>query len=260
MGLIPSEDWSRISVTGPLVPGETVLSIAYQLPRSNSAIDAPFHFQREFGKPVPVLSTLIADTYISADSNLLHPLKSVRLEDGRIHLYLEGFTIHPGEQVSIDITPLPARKSPSQTVLLVTLAPVGFACLLFLTAPLKRKITLEVDASTIIPSETRKERDMVYSAIRDLEDDFDNGILSEQDYDSFRAELRAKAIALLQHEKEEEQENARREQAPPSETSTPEPSTPAPLFCAQCGNALQPAHRFCPQCGTASSAAGDTSA
>jgi hypothetical protein len=137
---------------------------------------------------------------------------------------------------------------------------VGFACLLFLTAPLKRESTLEVGASTIIPSETRKERDMVYSAIRDLEDDFDNGILSEQDYDNFRAELRAKAIALLQHEKEEEQESASQQQAPPSETSTPEPSTPEPLFCSQCGNALQPAHRFCPQCGTASRAEGDTPA
>ncbi len=252
LGLIPSDDWSQVSVTGPIAPGESVLSLAYHLPRTE-AIDAPFHFQREFGKPVPVLSALIADTYIAADSNLMHPLKSVRLEDGRIHLYLEGFSIAPGEQVNIDITPLPARKSLSQTLLVVTLAPVGFACLLFLMAPLKRKSSLALDAD--IPSETRKERDLVYSAIRDLEDDFDNGILSPQDYDNFRAELRAKAIALLQHEKEEAEESARHESAPVQETIAP-----LPALCSQCGNTLPPEHRFCHRCGTSSTTAGETPA
>lgn len=254
LGLIPSEDWSNISVTGPIPPGETVLSLAYQLPRT-TAIDAPFQFQREFGKHVPVFSALIADTYISADSNLLHPRKSVRLEDGRIHLYLEGFSIEPGEQVNIDITPLPARKAPSKIALVVTLVPLGFASLLFLMAPLKHKSPLGPEADAAIPSETRKERDLVISAIRDLEDDFDNGILSEEDYDSFRAELRAKAILLLQHEKEEEiasQAQAVEQQALAQQTKAA--LEPAP-DCTQCGSTLKPSDLFCSQCGTASVAA-----
>ncbi len=249
LGLIPSEDWSQIAVTGPIHPGESVLSLAYHLPRGGFAIDEPFHFQREFGKPVPVLSTLIADTYIAADSNLLHPLKSARLEDGRIHLFLEGFTIAAGEQVAIDITPLPARKSPSRALLMTTLIPVGFAGILFLMAPLKRTTRLELDPTETLPSETRRERDLVYSAIRDLEDDFDNGILSEQDYENFRTELRAKAIDLLQHEKEES-ENATQQAA--EEASTDEPVAQATPFCSQCGSSLQAADQFCSQCGTAS--------
>jgi len=90
----------------------------------------------------------------------------VRLNDGRIHLYLEGYQIQPGEPIDVALEVLPARKELSRPVLAGALLLMGLGPALFLTTPLRQKRGLALPAEAETPAAER-ERAQVLSAIRD---------------------------------------------------------------------------------------------
>lgn len=125
------------------------------------------------------------------------------------------------------------------------------------------------------------QRDAMYAAIKDLENEFATGKLSEADYRSLRAKYEAKAVTILQeldrvvatlpHAATDdviEREVARLRSA---SSKADAPTCPqcgasyaaADVFCAKCGAALRGARcpacgmraasgdKFCRQCGTA---------
>jgi hypothetical protein len=120
-------------------------------------------------------------------------------------------------------------------------ASAAIASVFFLSAPLRapRKALLGEKAT----SRTATERASVYSAIRDLDDDFDTGKISREDHDVMMKELRARAAELLREERSAKQVQPQ----PRPETATPQGAPPS--FCSQCGEALAPNARFCAQCG-----------
>jgi hypothetical protein len=89
------------------------------------------------------------------------------------------------------------------------------------------------------------EREAVYSAIRDLDDDFDTGKLTPEDHAALRGGLVARAVQLLEAEREAADE--RRPRPGPSEALSVAPR--AARACASCGAEPPQAARFCPQCG-----------
>lgn len=114
--------------------------------------------------------------------------------------------------------------------------------------------------------ELASQRDAMYTAIKDLENEYATGKLSEADYRSLRAKYEAKAVALLQEldrvvatlprpETEDaiEREVARLRRAGAKESALTCPQCSAPyaaedIFCAKCGTLLRGAR--CPTCGT----------
>ncbi len=239
LGLTTLDEENALVLLGPIPPGESSISVGYLIPASTRRTV----FERGFEIPVDLLTVLIADTQISADSDRLHARRAVRLNDGRIHLYLEGYQIQPGEIIDVALETLPARKELSRPMLAGTLVLMGLAPAFFLTTPLRRKRRANVETEAELP-EAERERAQVIAAIHDLDDDLDSGILSQDDYERFRKELRSKAIHLLQQEKAGSTEA---DATPPA--ATVGTAARAAASCSQCGNELQGGDRFCSQCG-----------
>jgi len=219
-----------LAIHGPLKAGEVSLALRYNLP----AHGADFDFERRFDAPVDLLTVLVADTGVLPRSERLHRRRPV-ITDDRSYAHLEGFSIAPDEKVALRLERLDAREAlprPAAAGLVVALA-VG--ALAFLSAPLRSQ---RQAAPELPESREAVEREAVYRAIEDLDDDLDTGKISAEDYERLRGELRARAVSLLRAERE--RAAARPAVAPPA---------PRVAYCASCGARVRAEDRFCSQCG-----------
>jgi hypothetical protein len=212
-----------LAVSGPIPPGESQLAMRYRVPVTSDAIT----FERSFSTRVPLLSVLVEDTGIVPITERLHRRRPIRTED-RSYLHLEGFAIEPGESVTLHLQRL--RRGGGVSALAAA-GFVGLAALLaigYLTGPLRS------DAQHAHPPEAEQsvELEAVYRAVEALDEDFETGKLSPDDHARMRAELRARAVAVLQ-----------------AERSGAVPKPQAAPGCPDCGAALRGADRFCSQCG-----------
>jgi hypothetical protein len=110
----------------------------------------------------------------------------------------------------------------------------------------------------------REEREAVYTAIADLEHDFETGKLDPADYAAMREEFRQQAIALMRAERARSEATTSDASPPsqPAEAAAPQAQGPAPAvaeatppatgaFCPGCGGRVDPGWRFCSHCGGA---------
>ena len=228
-----------IAVLGPVPAGESVLEIAYRLPR----VEGSAELTREFAAPVSLLSVYVADTGLLVGSPRLHRRRPVRGDD-RTFAHLEGFEVEAGETVGIRFAPLPPRRALPRAAT-VALAFLGAgAAILFLSAPLRRA-PARAERAAPAESEARRERESLVVAIRDLDHDYETGKVAEEDWRVFREELRARAMALLR----EEHDAAARERPPLARAPS------AAAACAACGTGSRPGDRYCSQCGAPLAAA-----
>ncbi len=218
-----------LAVRGPIPAGESTIALRYRLPVRGE----PVRFAPRFSHPVPLLSLFVADTGIVAEAPRLHRRRPVR-RDERTFLHLEGFEIAPGEPLEILFERLPAPRPVSRLALSGFALLAASAAIAFLIAPLRARRGAPAPAPSAA-SRPAEEREAIYAAIRDLDDDLETRKLTDQDHAQLRGELRARAVQLLR----EEREAAR---------AAPEPG-PAP-GCRRCGESLPDGARFCPQCGT----------
>lgn len=214
-----------LSLHGPLPAGEPTISLRYDVP----APGEPMRFERRFGSALERLEVVVADTGIALLTDRLHPLRAIH-SDGRNYLRLEGFAIEPGEVISLDLARLasPGRSGGDLAALAAGLG--ALAAVAFLTAPLLRGRSEDEEASEE-DSVLRNERESIYRALDDLDEDLETGKLSPEDHEQMRGELRARAASLLRAEREEH--------AVPSFAT----------HCPGCGQPLHPGDRFCSQCG-----------
>lgn len=262
LGLVPTED-GGFDVIGPIGPGETSLGygyqIAYRTPQRPEGIELGLRFPLE----VATLNVLIADTGIALESDRLHRRRPFR-SGTRNFLHREAFNVSPDEVVGLELEPLQEAGVPRSASIALTIAAVAIGGL-FLIGPLRgaprREDEVESEAAPF-----RAEREAIYTAIADLDHDFETGKLEPEDYQPMREDLREQAIELLRAEREA----ATRVEAPAStgdsasseQTSMPSavsadehairdlsgpPATGA--FCPQCGARVQLQWRFCSHCG-----------
>lgn len=225
MGL--TQEASALALRGPIPAGTSQLALSYLLPTRAT----PVAFERRLPLAVPWLSLYLADTGLVVESPRLHRRRPVLTED-RTYLQLEAFEVAAGEAVPLTLAPLPAPRRVPQRAVALLLGAAALGALAFLAAPLRR----ERRAEEPVASAASLEREGIYAAIRDLDHDFETGKLAEEDYESFRRELRARAVALLRQER-----RAAERAAPP----------PLPDACPGCGAGLAKDARFCSQCGLA---------
>ena len=107
----------------------------------------------------------------------------------------------------------------------------------FLVSPLRGRGEGPARLENAVSSIT-EERESVYAAIRDLDEDLEDGKVSEADHAALRSELRAQAIALLEAE--------RRAAEAPVEPAEPE----AFDLCPRCRATASPDADYCSRCGT----------
>ena len=118
----------------------------------------------------------------------------------------------------------------------------------FVAYPLLKQRWHSVDSGEDEKSrELYSKRDTTYSMLKELEFDFQSGILTEEDYRDLEASYKGKAISILRDidhlkkgndvegEIEKQVLELRREKG---------------QFCPQCGTRCQEGDRFCSRCGT----------
>lgn len=230
LGLAAADEGGLV-LQGPVPPGESTLELMYRLPLHGGSVT----LQRSFDKPLPLLSVFVADSGLRVEAERLHRRRPVRTED-RTYLYLEGFDIEPDETVSLRLAPLPPRTSPGRVGDALFVALAAAAAVSFLIGPLRGGSSggaAEEEPETA----SRRERVSLYAALRDLEQDFETGKVSEEDYRSLRDDLRSRAALLLQEE---------REAQVPSAASLRLLESPR---CPACGATPRSGDRFCAACG-----------
>ncbi len=232
LGLAPDAR-GGLAVQGPLPPGETAIQVQYRVPVKDGSVD----LGRPFGQSFPLLSVYVADSGIETSSERLHRRRPVRTED-RAYLHLEAFEIEAGEPVPLRLAALRPGGGVSGAAEAVVVALLAAIAVLLLVRPVVGAADTAEDAIAA-PAE-RKERDSLYTALRDLEDDFETGKIAEADYRTMRDELRGRAVALLQAERDAARAAARAAPAAPA----------APASCPSCGGTPRPEDRFCGRCGT----------
>lgn len=223
-----------LAFRGPLPEGESVISLRYRLPVGNA--DGGTRFARRFPAELELLSIFVADTGVLAETSRLHRQRSVRRGE-RNYLHLEGFQIGRDEEVVLDLSRLASPRALPRMVSIGFALLFGAAALAYLIAPLGGRRSEAASAQTA-GSELAAEREAVYASIRDLEEDFDTGKLTPEDHADLRAELRARAVQLLQRERALEAKA-------PQETVRPASAG----FCSGCGERLAVEARFCSHCG-----------
>jgi len=265
MGLVPTED-GGFDVIGPIGPGEHSLGYSYRMPSGAQGVTLDMRFPRE----VATLNVLIADTGLALDSDRLHRRRPFR-NGTRNYLHREAFNVSPDEIVDLEIEPLGGEGLPQQASMALVVAGAAAAGL-FLMAPLRRT-TRRRDDEDLAAARLRDEREAVYTAIADLDHDFETGKLDSSDYDEMREELRGQAIELLRAERARGARGAPSEGPPtsappaaaePAATSSPatrKPGSPAApdgtqppatsRFCPSCGGQIDARWRFCSHCGGA---------
>jgi hypothetical protein len=172
-------------------------------------------------------------------SDRLHRRRPIKTPD-RTYLHFEAFEVAQDERPSLLIASRPPRPElpRAATVVLVGLA-AGLAALA-LAAPLRRERAAAARDAALAVDPGRAERDALYDSLRDLEHDFETGKLEAADYERMRAELRGRALDLL------EADRSGPAAALPAAAAEQQP---AAAGCSACGNAPAPGDRFCARCG-----------
>lgn len=219
-----------IDVKGPVPPGQSSLGFRYSIPlRSGEAgLDLAFDL------PVALLNVLVADTGVVVESERLHRRRPFR-QGTRSYLHREAYRVDAGERVHVRLVPFDRRElSPTKSALIgIALAALAAA---YLIVPLRRR-TRGLETAPPVRSEFALERENVYEALRDLEDDHAMDKVDAADFERLRAELRASAVDLLRREREQ------------SVSAPAEGDGPTAASCPDCRERIDPAWRFCSHCG-----------
>ena len=260
MGLVPTAD-GGFDVIGPIGPGEHHFGYAYRVASRPEGVTLDLRFPRA----VQTLNVLIADNGLALDSERLHRRRPFR-NGTRNYLHREAYNVGMEEVVDLTIEPLQAEGLPQTASQALTVAGAAAAAL-YLIAPLRSARRREDEGDHALAA-LREEREAIYTAIADLEHDYETGKLEEADYTAMRERFRAQAIELMRAE----QAHAKAEGVAPgtaeAQADGDPPAAPAPApdpssaegvaspsaaptgsFCPSCGERVDPRWRFCSHCG-----------
>jgi hypothetical protein len=236
----PSGD---LAIHGPIPRGTSQLALSYRLPATSAGIQ----LSQRFDRLLPLLSVLVADNGVVADTPRLHRRRSAEVSD-RSYLHLEAFGVEPGEAIQIGLRRTAPAAAGGHVVPVGFALFAGLAALGFLVGPLRgRPQGGAPPASEDGTSEHALEREAIVRSLEVLDEDLETGKLSPEDHAHMRSELRARAAQLLLAPQVSRGEPRAREVHRGG-------APPAPRFCSACGAGVRPSDAFCSQCGSKLSA------
>jgi len=238
MGIQPDAA-GGLALRGPIRAGRTDFAFSYLLRTREGAT----RFERTFPVEVPLFSLYIADTGVRTATDRLHRRRPARTTD-RTYIHLEAFQVEAGETITLDLESVSPPQPLPRLAAVGAVASAAILSVFFLSAPLRKPRESLPRAQTA--GSTATERASIYSAIRDLGDDFETGKISREDHDAMMKELRARAGELLREERAPKQPQLQPQQ---KTAATAAAQSATAKFCSQCGGALTPNARFCSHCG-----------
>jgi hypothetical protein len=254
LGLRPIEN-GGFDVLGPIGSGTTSLGYSYRMPVARGGIELDMRFPIE----VQTLNVLIADTGLALYSSRLHRRRPFR-SGTRNYLHREAFNISPDEIVNLELAPIQATGFSRNTAAALTIAAAA-AGAFFLFAPLRTATRREAKGDSPLAALQAK-REAIYTAIDDLDHDFETAKLEEGDYKEMRDRLRGEAIELLRAERDGTTQTVHASQASAptpisSATGSGDPRASSDTaghattseFCPSCGGKVISSWRFCSHCG-----------
>lgn len=234
-----------LAIQGPLPAGPSRVDLRYRLPAEDFRVD----IERRFERRVPVVDVYIADTGLVVDSERLHRRRPVKAPNERVYMHFEAFHVAPDESVDVALRPLPPRAGLEGAGRAAFVIASALLVALFLSAPLRRDgAEAGTSREETDPARTaREEREAIYTALRDLEHDFETGKLAPEDYGPMREELRRRAAGLLRAERMAEAAEAA--PAEPAAASDGQEAGTSAGRCPGCDAETDPEARFCSRCG-----------
>ena len=252
LGLMPIES-GGFDVVGPIASGTTSLGYSYRMPVERGGVQLDMLFPAQ----VQTLNVLIADTGLALESSRLHRRRPFR-SGTRNYLHREAFNISPDEIVDLELVPILDNGFSRNSAAALTIAAAA-AGAFFLFAPLRSAARRET--SGLSPKAAiQAKREAIYTAIDDLDHDFETAKLDEGDYQEMRKRLRAEAIELLRSERGANAKATQPSALTPISSGNDDvdvssdatghagqPTTGG--FCPSCGGKVIASWRFCSHCG-----------
>ena len=217
-----------LELRGPFFPGTRDLHFVYDVPRAVGPLEVELPVPDRVG----LLDLRVRDFGVVVEAGLLHPARPGRDGD-QVYLRYLGFDLAAGTPIPLSIEPLPPRSAPPRPVQAVLVALLAGGIMFWVLRPLRGG-----QPALLETREEDGERAALFSALADLEHDFETGKLSTADRDRLRAELRSEALRSLA-----------RPPASPARTPSAGGRALAPSAACDCGHVLQPGDRFCAHCG-----------
>jgi hypothetical protein len=214
-----------VELRGPFFPGNRQYLVAHDMSGDGAALQTEF----EVPDGVEFVELLVRDFGVATDVSDLHPARTVR-EGDEAYLRWVGFEPPAGSRVPVRLEALPPRRAAPRGVQAVLVALLAGGVLLYVLGPLGGAAARELAPATTSGTD---EREAVFAALRDLEDDFETGKVSPEDREKLRSDLRKEALRAMAREQE---------RAGPAEERPP-------VEACSCGRVPQAADRFCAACG-----------
>lgn len=245
LGLSVGDD-GGLALLGPIGPGDVTVEFLYRLPLAGGDV----RFDRSFERGTPLLTVYVADSGVVTESARLHRRRPIRTQDGPYMIHLEAFDVEPGESVPLHIVASPPAAAGGGAGVLAGVLAASAAAVALLLSPLSGRQSDAPREPDVAPE--RRERESLYAALRDLEDDFETGKVTADDHVEMRDDLRARALVLL----EAERAAARSRPTMTGSNHASAVTQPAEAqrdaaarFCTGCGAHAGPDDRFCARCG-----------
>lgn len=249
LGLIPRDE-GGFDIVGPIGPDTTSLGYSYRMPARTEGIDLDMRFPGA----VETLNVLVADTGLALESSRLHNRRPFR-SGTRNYLHREAFNVGADEIIDLELVPIGTTDLPRNASIALAIAAAA-AGAFFLAAPLRTASRSESEEESP-QSQIQAERKAIYTAIRDLDHDFETAKLEASDYTQLREELRTQAIDLLRAERDAT-DSARPPQVTDQSAAAPSrphahsvgaPAAATGRYCPSCGKGVAASWRFCSHCG-----------
>jgi hypothetical protein len=238
------ENAGQLELFGPLFPAQQVVRIEYPLTGTGRDLEMELVLAQDVGE----IRMLLPPAGFSADAPGLHPGPMERSETGALrHLTFRGFNLPAGTRIPLRLTArsAPAAFSePAALGLLLLLLGVGAAVVLQ-----PALASAKFGAPAAPGTAASPEKEALFGALRDLEEDFAQGKVSSEDRARMREELLEEAKRTLARAREPEQTEPAA--APASAGAASSAGAKRPRFCSNCGHEHERAARFCSSCGRA---------
>lgn len=171
--------------TMPVFPGNKEIAYSYKV----TGVSGEYTYSRKMAYPTDRYELLVQDTGVKVSSDQLVAEDPVDIQSDRFQHY-SGGSFAPGKVVAVQLSGLP--KSGSNTIIWValTLAALGGSSLYFLRR--RRPQPVRAEGGDI----NRKRRLLVELAR--LDDDFENGKITEEEYRRLRGQRKAELLGLMQ--------------------------------------------------------------